>query len=209
MYSRFLQLGPRFVEYSSTLHRQFKVELLSFKQFRDRLNISRSTILDPDDMAPYRNLLKIILANYLNDSRDVLVPNSNRVLDYSANLYARSSPLFYATFQTAGYLDSPCSSGFPGIGRRTRKVPLANSDGLHVILKNVSRLSMMISMGTAEWSARRFCIIGIVRIYLFDLLTPIPIPGASSIHSDSFLLSLVEDQRPTVNLRMCLVLFLT
>lgn len=101
----FLQLGHRFVEYSSTLHHKFEVKLLSFTQFRDRLNSSQRTILDADDMAPYRNLLRIIIANHSHDRRDILIPNSNRVLDYSSNLYARSLSLFRETFQTPRYLD--------------------------------------------------------------------------------------------------------
>ena len=97
---RFLQIQSHFVEYSATLHHKFKAELMSFTRFQGYLQVSRGTLLRPCDMAPYKCLLNLIMANRGRDHWDVLVPNSNRVLDSAHNLYARSEPLFSETFET-------------------------------------------------------------------------------------------------------------
>src|SRR5882762_276832 len=72
----------------------------STSQHFGSLDVTRGKILLPKEMAPYKGLLGIIVAHHNQVGRDVLVPNSNQVLDYTSNLYARSEHLFYEAFDT-------------------------------------------------------------------------------------------------------------
>jgi hypothetical protein len=100
---RFCKDRSKCVAYSHTLQHVFKVMPLDFTQFRDHLNLSRSGFLHRDEIQPYRNILATIIHNRHIDNRDVLVPNTNQVLEYSGSLYARSQPLFRETFKGRRY----------------------------------------------------------------------------------------------------------
>lgn len=90
-------MGIPFVEYHSTLV-HLHVQPLSYYQFRDQLKLPR--ILSQNDLPVYERLLETILDNRESDSRDILIPNGNRVLVESSNLYSRD-PLFVAAFGTS------------------------------------------------------------------------------------------------------------
>jgi sacsin len=99
----FLSHPSQFVGYSWSLQQEFKVEPLSFRKLRDSLDIRKNKFLRPSELEPYKSLLRLIVANHRHDSRDVLVPNSNLVLTYSCDLYARSQPLFCEAFHSQAY----------------------------------------------------------------------------------------------------------
>lgn len=98
----FLQSPSLYTAYSYFLEHVFKVEPLSFQNFRDHLQrgLPKNSILPQADIVRYKSILVLFTEHYDQDNRDIIVPNSNRVLENHCNLYPRSEPLFVDAFQT-------------------------------------------------------------------------------------------------------------
>lgn len=94
-------LRTKLVMYSGSLQWRFKVQPLALRWLWVELALSEHRALQSDDITPYHRLLVTALrSGQWEADVTLVVPNSDRILRHTHNLYARSHHLFLAAFQT-------------------------------------------------------------------------------------------------------------